>query len=158
VPRHLEAIAELAAQALGRSDAAMGGDWYDAFPVDGGTCLVIGDVVGRGLRSAGRVMAQLRNAVRAFASEDPSPARVLTRVNRMLCRLEPDETATAIVAVWDPVNRTLLRSNAGHPPPLRCRKDETGFLDPAEGDVMLGVDPDWQYAEEVKMLRPGTTL
>jgi GAF domain-containing protein len=33
---------ELAAAYLPARDAAMGGDWYDAFPVQGGTCLVIG--------------------------------------------------------------------------------------------------------------------
>src|SRR5207302_1239065 len=37
---------EVAAVYLPASDAAMGGDWYDVFPVDGGTCLVVGDVAG----------------------------------------------------------------------------------------------------------------
>jgi serine phosphatase RsbU (regulator of sigma subunit) len=148
---------ELAAAYLPARDAPVGGDWYDAFVVDGGICLVIGDVAGHGLRSAA-VMAELRNAVRAFADEDPSPERVLTRLNRMLCRLEPGETATAIVAVWNTASGTILRSNAGHPPVLRCRAAETGFLVPGEGGLMLGVDPDWVYHSEFKLLRPGTTL
>ncbi|MCW3043018.1 MAG: diguanylate cyclase [Actinobacteria bacterium] len=147
----------LAAAYLPARDAAMGGDWYDAFPVDGGLFLVIGDVAGHGLRSAA-VMAQLRNAVRAFADEDPTPERVLTRLNRMLCRLEPGETATAIVAVWNAAAGTIVRSNAGHPPVLRCRVDKTDFLPPAAGRLMLGVDPDWVYVAESKVLRPGTTL
>ncbi|HWD72201.1 MAG TPA: GAF domain-containing SpoIIE family protein phosphatase [Actinomycetota bacterium] len=147
----------LAAAYLPAREAAMGGDWYDAFPVEGGLCLVIGDVAGHGLRSAA-LMAQLRNAVRAFADEDPAPARVLTRLNRMLCRLEPDETATAIVAVWNAASGTIIRSNAGHPPVLRCRVGETAFLPPRAGHLVLGVDPDWAYASEIKVLRPGTTL
>jgi serine phosphatase RsbU (regulator of sigma subunit) len=147
----------LAAAYLPARDAAMGGDWYDAFPVDGGLFLVIGDVAGHGLRSAA-VMAQLRNAVRAFADEDPTPERVLTRLNRMLCRLEPGETATAIVAVWNAAAGTIVRSNAGHPPVLRCRVDKTDFLPPPAGRLMLGVDPDWVYVAETKVLRPGTTL
>ena len=72
---------EVAATYLPASDAAMGGDWYDVFPVEDGMCLVIGDVTGHGLQSAA-TMAQLRNTVRAYAIEDPSPARVLTRLNR----------------------------------------------------------------------------
>ena len=149
---------EVAASYLPASDAPMGGDWYDAFPVDGGTCLVIGDVAGHGVHSVA-TMAQLRNAVRAFADEDPSPARVLTRLNRMQCRLGGGETATVIVAVWHPGERTLVRANAGHPPVLRCRLGEFGFLSPAEGpDLMIGADPDWHYHDEVKALRPGTTL
>ena len=112
---------------LPASDAAMGGDWYDVFPVVGGTCLVIGDVAGHGVQSAA-VMGELRNSVRAYAIEDPSPASVLTRLNTMMCQLEPGEYATAIVAVWDEERGTLLRSNAGHPPVLRCRRGEFVFL------------------------------
>jgi serine phosphatase RsbU (regulator of sigma subunit) len=148
---------DMAAVYLPASDAAMGGDWYDVFPVDGGTCIVIGDVAGHGLQSAA-VMGQLRNTVRAYASEDPSPARVLTRLNRMMCRVEPGQQASAIVAVWDERRGTLLRSNAGHPPVLRCRAGEFGYLPPPAGGRILGVSEDWEYQEEYKVLRPGTTL
>jgi serine phosphatase RsbU (regulator of sigma subunit) len=148
---------DLAAVYLPASDAAMGGDWYDVFPVTGGTCLVIGDVAGHGVQSAA-VMGQLRNTVRAYAVEDPSPARVLTRLNRMMCRLQPGEYATAIVAVWDEERGTLLRSNAGHPPVLRCRPGEFEFLTPPPGGRLLGVSEDWVYQEQPKVLRPGTTM
>jgi serine phosphatase RsbU (regulator of sigma subunit) len=148
---------DVAAVYLPASDAAMGGDWYDVFPVAGGTCLVIGDVAGHGVQSAA-VMGQLRNSVRAYATEDPSPASVLTRLNRMMCRLEPGEYATAIVAVWDEERGTLLRSNAGHPPVLRCRPGEFEFLTPPSGGRLLGVSPDWAYHEQPKVLRPGTTM
>ncbi len=120
---------ELAATYLPASDAPMGGDWYDAFPVDNGLFLVVGDVGGHGLQSAA-VMAQLRNAVRAFADEDPVPETVTGRLNRMLCRLEPDETATAILAVWDEETGTITRTNAGHPAPLRCRIGEPPSCSP----------------------------
>ena len=43
---------DVAAVYLPASDAAMGGDWYDVFPVTGGTCLVIGDVAGHGVQPA----------------------------------------------------------------------------------------------------------
>jgi serine phosphatase RsbU (regulator of sigma subunit) len=139
------------------SGATLGGDWYDVFPVDGGTCLVIGDVAGHGLHSAG-VMGQLRNAVRAYAVEDPSPASVMTRLNKMMCRLEPGELASAVVAVWDERAGTILRANAGHPPVLRCRVGEFGYLAPSPKGCMLGVSPDSEYDEQIKVLRPGTTL
>jgi serine phosphatase RsbU (regulator of sigma subunit) len=147
---------EMAASYLPASGTPYCGDWYDAFPVDGGTFLVIGDVAGHGMQAAA-MMAQLRNAVRAFADEDPAPDRVLNRLNRMLCRLEPGETATAIVAMWDPSVRTLVRSNAGHPPVLRCRRGEVEFLVPPPGGLLLGVQAT-SYQAEPKVLRPGTTL
>jgi serine phosphatase RsbU (regulator of sigma subunit) len=102
-------------------------------------------------------MAQVRNAARAYAIEDPSPARVLTRVNHMLCELGSGTTASAVVAVWDPATRTLVRASAGHPPVLRCRRGEFAYLDPPT-DVILGVVDEYMYGERVKVLRPGTTI
>jgi serine phosphatase RsbU (regulator of sigma subunit) len=147
---------DVAAVYLPASHATVGGDWYDVFEVDGGICLVIGDVTGHGVQSAS-AMGQLRNTLRAYAVEDPSPASILNRLNRMMCRLEPGVHASAAVAVWDERQGTLLRANAGHPPVLRCREGEFGYLYPPQGRL-LGVTPEWEYGEEIKVMRPGTTL
>ena len=147
---------EMAASYLPASDAVVGGDWYDVFPLEEGTCIVVGDVAGHGLRSVA-VMAELRNAVRAFATADSSPASILTRLNRMLCRLEPEETATAIAATWDPQHRALLWATAGHPPLLRCRTGEFAYLT-SPTNPLLGALPDVEYGQASKLLRPGTTL
>ena len=159
LPRDLPDVEhlEIAAVYLPASDAAMGGDWYDAFPVDGGTCFVVGDVAGHGLQAAA-VMAQLRNAARAYAVEHQSPAQVLTQLNRLLCRLEPTETATIIVLTWDPKLEMIVRANAGHPPILRCRTGEFDYLHPTDPGPLLGADPSTSYDTELKKLRPGTTL
>ena len=54
--------------------AELGGDWYDTLSLpDGRLAVVVGDVVGRGIPAA-TLMAQLRTAVRAFASEGHGPA------------------------------------------------------------------------------------
>ena len=51
----------------------VGGDWYDVLPLPGGEVgLVMGDVAGHDLGAAA-VMGQLRNALRAYASEGLSP-------------------------------------------------------------------------------------
>ena len=51
---------------------AIGGDWYDALELDDGrVAVVVGDVVGHGLRAA-TMMGQLRNAFRAYALVEPS--------------------------------------------------------------------------------------
>jgi hypothetical protein len=147
---------EMATLYLPASDAALGGDWYDAFPVDGGLFLGVGDVAGHGLRAVA-VMTEIRNAIRGFASEDPSPARVLGRVNRMLCDLEPDETATALVALWRSDTRAISWSSAGHPPVLRLRAGETGYLGGPPA-LLLGLDRHATYTEQAKELRRGTTL
>lgn len=149
---------DVAAAYLPANDAPMGGDWYDVFPVDDLTCLVIGDICGHGIEAAA-VMAQVRHAIRVFADENPDPASVVTRVNRYLCRQKPELTATLIVAVWNPYDGVLRRCNAGHPPILRCRLDEYAFLELSGGpQLLIGADPHLQYRGEAKQLRPGTTL
>jgi serine phosphatase RsbU (regulator of sigma subunit) len=152
---HLEHL-EMAAAFLPASDAPVGGDWYDVFPVEGGTCMVVGDVAGHGLRAAA-VMALLRNAARGYAVDDPSPASVLTRLNRLLCRLEPGETATAVVGVWDDASRTFISSNAGHPWVLYYRPPHAEFLVPRVPGVLLGADQSWRYRQASRQLPAGVT-
>ncbi len=67
---------QLAARYLpGARGAAIGGDWYDVLErPDGRVALVVGDVVGHGLRAAA-TMGQLRNAFRAYGLVESSPGR-----------------------------------------------------------------------------------
>lgn len=159
LPRHLPHVEglEIAAVYLPASDAPMGGDWYDVFPVKGRTCFVIGDVAGHDLQAAS-VMAQLRNAARAYAVQNSDPAHVLAELNHMLCQLEPTETATAIVLTWDPKTESTTRANAGHPPILRCRLDGVDYLQPEFQGTLLGADLVALHNTETKQLRHGTTL
>ena len=120
------------------SGAHLGGDWFDCFLVDDSVVMIVGDVAGHGIHSAA-VMGELRNAARAICARGSRRRQIVSRVNRMLCRLEPNELASMIVAVWDPLTGMLNRCTAGHPPLLRCRKGETDFLDSSPG-VLLGVD------------------
>lgn len=148
---------EVAAAYRPARGAPMGGDWYDVFAVEDGTCLVVGDVAGHGVKEAA-VMAQLRNAIRAFAVEGTTPARILARVNRLLCVLEPESTASAVIALWDPSTGYLVRANAGHPPVLRCRKGEFEYLAQPARHVLLGAVPTAAYRNMPKLMRPGSTL
>jgi serine phosphatase RsbU (regulator of sigma subunit) len=148
---------DLAAVYLPARDAPMGGDWYDVFTVDGTTSFVVGDVAGHGIEAAA-VMVELRNAARAYAEEHPAPDVVVSKLNRMLCSLEPQAMATVIVAMWDPELEVFFRASAGHPPILRCRPGEFSFLESSNVEPPLGVDPTWSYTSESKKLRPGTTL
>ena len=117
----------------------VGGDWYDAFPLDGGRVgLVTGDVVGHNIAAAS-VMGQVRNLLRGYATENPQPADVLRRTSTALARLLPDALATVAYAVLDPAAGELSYASAGHPPPiLTTGPGHAEYLDTAAG-VMLGV-------------------
>jgi PAS domain S-box-containing protein len=105
----------------------VGGDWYDVIELGGGrTALVVGDVMGRGVRAAA-VMGQLRAAVRAYARLDLPPADLLESLDGLVRDIGEDQIVTCIYAVFDPADRVLRFANAGHLPPVvvtpggRCR-------------------------------------
>ncbi|MEY9935349.1 serine phosphatase RsbU (regulator of sigma subunit) [Catenulispora sp. GP43] len=121
----------------------VGGDWYDVFePVPGTVTWVIGDVAGHGFGEA-VVMAQLRNALRAYALDTDDPAEILRRLDRFVTAYLPnDTTATACVLVLDRATGRLRYSRAGHPPPLLLAERRGSYaahwLDQGQG-LPLGV-------------------
>jgi serine phosphatase RsbU (regulator of sigma subunit) len=142
----------------GTAGVDVGGDWYDAFPLDGGRVgLVIGDVVGHNVGSAS-VMGQMRHLLRAYAVDAMQPADVLQRTARAQARLLPDALATVIYALLDPATGELSYANAGHPPPVwASTSGQTGYLDDASG-VMLGVPGGAEFIVGRRTLDPGTSL
>jgi PAS domain S-box-containing protein len=101
----------------------VGGDWYDIIDLaDHRTALVMGDVMGRGVRAAS-VMGQLRSAVRAFATLDLPPHEVMQHLDVLVQDLAGDQIVTCVYAVHDPVAETVRYANAGHLPPLVAARD-----------------------------------
>ena len=125
----------------------VGGDWYDAFVLDDGRVgLVIGDVAGHDVAAASS-MAQLRNALRAYAFDGASPAAVLSRLNKLLCRSADPLFASAIFGLLSVDQRRFTWANAGHPPAVLVRGDGAATtLDRPRG-LVLGVRDDVDYPE-----------
>ncbi|MFE6590139.1 SpoIIE family protein phosphatase [Streptomyces sp. NPDC057781] len=132
----------------------VGGDWFDVIELPGHrTALVVGDVMGRGLRAA-VAMGELRTAVRTLAQLDIEPAEVLSQLDEIARGLgapggvqqatraarRPREAdlsevylATCVYAVYDSVTRRCTFANAGHLPPV--------LVEPGESALMLDVPP-----------------
>ncbi|WP_406725677.1 SpoIIE family protein phosphatase [Streptomyces sp. GD-15H] len=132
----------------------VGGDWFDVIELPGHrTALVVGDVMGRGLRAA-VAMGELRSAVRTLAQLDLEPAEVLSQLDEIARGLgapggvqqatraarRPREAdlsevylATCVYAVYDSVTRRCTFANAGHLPPV--------LVEPGEAALMLDVPP-----------------
>jgi sigma-B regulation protein RsbU (phosphoserine phosphatase) len=118
----------------------VGGDWYDVFALpDGRVGVVIGDVVGHGLRAA-VVMGRIRSALRAYALDWADPAEVLTRLDRKITIFEPGAMATALYAVVEPGRTTMKLSTAGHPAPVFAPADGPPRILDVRSDLPLGVD------------------
>ncbi|MGX8906897.1 ATP-binding SpoIIE family protein phosphatase [Streptomyces netropsis] len=128
LPQELEQPDDLRVAATyqpGGKDAAVGGDWYDVITLGAGrTALVIGDVMGRGVRAAA-VMGQLRTAVRAYARLDLPPHEVLQLLDGLATEIDPTQIATCVYAVHDPNEGRLVYASAGHLPILVRDPDGT---------------------------------
>ena len=149
---------EIASRYLPASGESLGGDWYDAFALDGRRiAVVVGDVVGHGLGAAA-VMAQLRTALRAYAAEGYPPGAVVERVNRLMTALGPAAMTTLVYAVIDPEQERLEIVNAGHPPPLLIRRDGGGDYLPLTGGIPLGASPTARYRSAVHEFELGTAI
>jgi serine phosphatase RsbU (regulator of sigma subunit) len=128
LPR-LPAAAFSAFYAPGRSEAMVGGDWYDAFVLgDGRVVVSIGDVAGSGLRAA-VLMGSVRQLIRGAAQLQSDPLEILDATDRALRGEHSDAIVTAFVGVVDTVARRITYASAGHPPPLlRAPGGATGEL------------------------------
>ncbi|MFF9087818.1 SpoIIE family protein phosphatase [Streptomyces sp. NPDC014991] len=138
-------------------DRGAGGDWVDLIPLpDGEVALVVGDVMGKGVRAAA-VMGQIRTACRAYAQLGLAPADVLEQLSVLVDDIAPGSIATCVYAVLDTRRDQLRAAVAGHLPPAR-RDPEGGvrFLDEKVGPP-LGVGRH-RYAEQVVPLPPGSRL
>jgi serine phosphatase RsbU (regulator of sigma subunit)/DNA-binding response OmpR family regulator/anti-sigma regulatory factor (Ser/Thr protein kinase) len=137
----------------------VGGDWYDAVELDENrTAVMIGDVVGHGVRAA-ITMSELRNALRAFAIEGHSPEEALRRLDRVVMATRgPGMVATLLFVVIDAAAGTVTLARAGHPPPaLRAIDGGVRFLE-TQRTLPLGVDPDQVPSQETYPMKPGETL
>ncbi|PWJ52700.1 PAS domain S-box-containing protein [Quadrisphaera granulorum] len=147
--------------------AQVGGDWYDAFvQADGGTVVVIGDVVGHDTAAAA-AMGQLRGLLRGIAyTTGAGPADVLQRLDAAIPGLLISTTATAAVVRLEQTASdrargiTALRwSSAGHPPPFVLHPNGSVVaLEVDDPDLLLGIDPASTRQERVEEVGRGTTV
>ncbi|WP_262062956.1 SpoIIE family protein phosphatase [Streptomyces sp. STR69] len=159
LPQELEEPDDLRIAATyqpGGTEAAVGGDWYDVITLGGGrTALVIGDVMGRGVRAAA-VMGQLRTAVRAYARLDLPPHEILQLLDGLATEIDANQIATCVYAIFDPNEGRLVYASAGHLPILV--RDETGTVQRADEPTgpPLGTGG-WIHSSGTIPLSPGST-
>ncbi len=111
----------------------VGGDWYDVFSRGDGEFIgVVGDVTGHGIHAA-VMMGQLRTALRAYALEERSPAVLLERLHGLLCHLEPDLFATAVIVRFRPGDPEVVMAGGRAPAAAVARRRGPGGGGPPVG-------------------------
>lgn len=105
------------------SAQAVGGDFFDIFPITDSTAGVfICDVMGHGMRAA-LITAIMRGLIEELMPVAADAGKFLTEINRslraILRRTREPFLATAFYAVADSAAGELRFANAGHPSPFR---------------------------------------
>jgi sigma-B regulation protein RsbU (phosphoserine phosphatase) len=124
-PGALPAIAGFDCAAASLPARGVGGDFYDAFAIDGATWgLLLGDASGKGM-AAGLVASAVQARVHSTARlARYTPEALMAAVDRdVYATTDGARYATAIYGSLDAATRVFTLVNAGHPPAL--------VLDPA---------------------------
>jgi serine phosphatase RsbU (regulator of sigma subunit) len=138
----------------------VGGDFYDVFETGGGSwAIVIGDVCGKGPEAAAAT-ALARYTLRAVATREGSPSRILTLLNEALLSQEPAAefcTAAYVRIDCDGDGARLTMSAGGHPLPLLLRAG--GNVEPVgRPGMLLGIHADPKLRDYKLELHPGDAL
>lgn len=144
--------------AASQQGEAVGGDWYDAFMLEGGRiALSMGDVAGHGVEAA-VTMGVMRQAIRAAALESHGPKDVLAHADRVVMMEHAHPMITALFGIYNPHTRELTYALAGHPPPILLHADGTLSVLNGSGPP-LGVAFDEVLLDDRRVtLQPGATV
>lgn len=144
-------------------DLEVGGDFLDAYSLDGAQlAVVVGDVSGKGLTAAAKT-AEIKYTLRGYMREYPSPAAAMSKLNQYLIdarRLDGQSLEGFVcvaVAVIDPARHRVVVSAAGSEHPLVARRDgqiETILIQ----GVPLAIVDKSEYEETVIEFRAGDTI
>jgi serine phosphatase RsbU (regulator of sigma subunit) len=137
LPGRFEDFPHLEVSGINSPCLAVGGDYFDIFPVSGQrTAFLIADVSGKGLGAA-LLTTMLQGAFSGMA-EGVDPSRIFNQINRFLCgHAEVGRYATLFFGILDS-DGNLEFINAGHPAPLVVRHGE--IVEPFEdGSFPVGL-------------------
>jgi phosphoserine phosphatase RsbU/P len=156
LPKNFRDYPHLAVSGINFPCLAVGGDYFDVFPLgENRTAFLLADVSGKGLGAA--LCTNLLQGALSAMSLGTDPARVFNHVNRFLCdHAEIGRYATMFFGILDDQGH-LEYINAGHPSPFLIRNGvaEDVFT---EGSYPVGLVPEAEYTTVCLKLEPGDTL
>ncbi|MGA8366201.1 MAG: SpoIIE family protein phosphatase [Candidatus Acidiferrales bacterium] len=156
LPREFGNFPHLAVSGMNTPCHAVGGDYFDVFPMDDErTAFLIADVAGKGLGAA--LLTTMLQGALSGMTLGAEPARVFQHINGFMCQhADAGRYATLFFGILDRKGN-LEYFNAGHPSPLLLRR---GGVTPlyTEGSVPVGLVPETTYPPARATLKPGDTL
>lgn len=140
------------------ASAAVGGDFYDLFELEGNRIgIVLGDVSGKGVQAA-TLTSLVKNTIRALAYEDASPATVLRKTSAVILKATPAEIFVTIVfCILDTASGRLAYCSAGHTRSIVKRVEgDTELLE--VGSPLVGAFPGAKFKDGRTVLEEGDLL
>ena len=136
----------------------VGGDIYDFVPLyDGRLAVLFGDASGHGM-AAGLVMAVAHAAFRTQLDVDPSPAAIITALNRILCRTGGPRSFFACCYVLLSPSGDFVAITAGHPELLKVDHNGKVLERLGKGSYPLGIKTGLAWEEIRGTLQSGDRL
>jgi len=157
LPRNFRDYPHLALSGCNFPCLAVGGDYFDVFPLsENRTAFLIADVSGKGLGAA--LLTTMLQGVLSGMTLGTDPARLFNHLNRFLCdHAEVGRYATMFFGILDEKG-SLEYINAGHPSPILIRRTGSAEDVFTEGSFPVGLVPEAEYDTACVKLEPGDTL
>ena len=137
----------------------VGGDFYDFYMLDHFTLIfLMADVSGKGIPAA-MFMMTAKTLIKGLAESGKSVDEIFTRANQKLCESnEAGMFITAWIGMLDFRTGKLQFVNAGHNPPLVCRRDGSfEYLRTRPNFILAGMDGT-RYRTQELYLEPGDEI
>lgn len=127
----------------------VGADYYDYWNHGSNLGVCIADVSGHGV--GGALLAfSLRACLKAQSSNLETPSPVVEQTNKMLFSdlFCSEQFISLFYAQYLPEKKTLVYTNAGHPPPLLWHEKEKRGEWLLTHDSLLGIEPNLEFHEK----------
>ncbi len=161
LPAQLPCLSGMQVAGFSRAAREVGGDFYDYMQMaNGNWAIAVGDATNKGLPAA-MLVTECWTVLTALAGETNSPAELLQRTNKALCRRVGDSGrfVTLFLVMIDTKQECFRYASAGHNPPFLIGHDGKRVARlTSDTGLPLGVLQDCVYKDVTLPYQPEDTL
>ena len=135
----------------------VGGDYYDAFELNGKLFVTVADISGKGIPAA-IIMSSFRSYLKGIVRSSKNLEELSNNLNHLISSdISEDRFVTAVIGVFDPKSRTFEYVNAGHDPIIYVSDGKSNFLD-SDGVPFGIIDKPKMYRTKTIDVKAGDVL